>query len=276
MRICRQSAFKTIKGFKLGWSPLGPPLMTVYCYLLGDLMIDTGQAHMRPEALKIAGDHRIRRIFLTHHHEDHGGNAAAIKRANRAAVFGHPLTKAKMAAAFTILPYQKYVWGKSESLQIEMFPDSIETDLGEMMPVHTPGHSKDHTVFLLKDAGVLFSGDLYLADTIKYFRTDEDLGAQIASLRRVLDLDFDTLLCSHFPRRKFGKRRIASKLSFLEALYGDVVRLREKGYSAKRIFKILNLKEDYFTKYFCFGNVSMLNGVRSILRHHETRKDASS
>jgi len=47
MRICRPSAFGRVKGFKLGWSPIGPPLMTVYCYLLGDLMIDTGHAHMR-------------------------------------------------------------------------------------------------------------------------------------------------------------------------------------------------------------------------------------
>jgi len=275
MRICKLKSFGKIRGFKLGWSPLGPPLMTVYCYLLGDLMIDTGQAHMRKEVLRIIGDHPVRRIFLTHHHEDHSGNAAAIKSACRAEVFGHPLTKSKLAAAFRILPYQKYVWGKSTPLQMEAFPGRIDTALGEMIPVPTPGHSKDHTAYLLKDAGVLFSGDLYLADTIKYFRADEDLGAQIASLRRVLDLDFDTLLCSHFPRLENGKRRIEKKLSFLETLYGEVVGLREKGYSARRIFKALHLQEAHFTKYFCFGNVSMLNGVRSIIRHHETGKAAS-
>jgi len=272
MRICKEYAFGKVKGFKLGWSPVGPPLMTVYCYRLGDLMVDTGQGHMRKEVLKIAKDYNIKRIFLTHHHEDHSGNAAAIKRANRAGVFGHSLTRSKMAVAFPILPYQKYVWGKSQPLMLEAFPDRIETALGEMVPVPTPGHSKDHTAYLLKDAGVLFSGDLYLADTIKYFRADEDLGAQIVSLRRVLDLDFDTLLCSHFPRLENGKRRIEKKLAFLETLYGDVIRLREKGYAAKRIFKALNLREDYLTKYFCFGNVSMLNGVRSIIRHHQDSK----
>ncbi len=276
MRFVKPYDFGEIKGFKLGWSLFGSPLMTVYCYLLGNLMVDTGQAHMQTEVLKIAGDHHIRRVFLTHHHEDHSGNAAAIKRANQAGVFGHSLTKSKMATAFRILPYQKYVWGKSKPLRMAAFPDRIETTLGEMVPVPTPGHSKDHTAYLLKDAGVLFSGDLYLSDTIKYFRADEDLGAQIASLRRVLDLDFDTLLCSHFPRLENGKRRIEKKLAFLETLYGNVTRLRAKGYPAKRIFKTLNLKEDYFTKYFCFGNVSMLNGVRSIIRHLETEKATSS
>lgn len=272
MRFVKPYDFGKAKGFKLGWSPLGPPLMTVYCYVLGDLLIDTGLGHMQKEVLKIAGDHHVQRVFLTHHHEDHSGNAAALKRICQARIFGHPLTKAKMATAFPILPYQKYVWGKSAPVEIETFPESIETTLGEMVAVPTPGHSKDHTAFLLKKAGVLFSGDLYLADTIKFFRADEDVGAQIESLRKIVGLDFDSLLCSHFPKLENGKQRIARKLAFLEAFYGNVAGLREKGYPEKEIFRALNLKEDYFIKAFCFGNVSMLNGVKSIVRHYEMNK----
>jgi glyoxylase-like metal-dependent hydrolase (beta-lactamase superfamily II) len=44
-----------------------------------------------------------------------------------------------------------------------------------MIPVHTPGHAKDHTVFFLPEKGVLFSGDLYLADHIKFFRSDKNM-----------------------------------------------------------------------------------------------------
>ena len=272
MRICKQYNFGKISGYKLGWAPLGPPLMTVYCYLLDDLMIDAGMAHMQREVLNIARDHRIQRVYLTHHHEDHSGNAAALKQNCPARVSGHPLTGAKLTTRFPILPYQKYVWGKAAPLEVDDFPETIETVLGKMIPVHTPGHSKDHTVFLLKDSGVLFSGDLYLADTIKYFRADEGVGSQIDSLRNVLTLDFDTLLCSHFPRRKDGKKRIRNKLAFLEELYGSVVDFWKKGIPEKQIFRELKLKEDYFTKAFCFGNVSMLNGVRSIVRHYETAK----
>ncbi len=269
MRFVKPYDFGEIKGFKLGWSLLGPPLMTVYCYLLGDLMIDTGQAHLQKEVLAIAGDHGIRRACLTHHHEDHSGNAAVIKHTCNAQVFGHPLTIQKMGAAFPVLPYQKYVWGKSTPVSITPFPETIETALGPLLPIHTPGHSKDHTAFLLKDSGVLFSGDLYLADAIKFFRSDEDVGTQIDSLRRLLRMDFDTLLCCHYPRLQNGKTHITGKLAFLETLYGDVVRLREKGYAAKQILRTLQLKEAYFVKAFCFGNVSMLNGVRSVIRHHE-------
>jgi len=271
MRICKQKRFAGIQGFKLGWAPLGPPLMTVYAYVLGDLMVDTGQAHMRREVLQIAGAHQVKRVFLTHHHEDHSGNAAALKKTGQVQVYGHALTCAKMATGFRILPYQKYVWGRTQPLAVDLFPDRIETTLGKLVPVHTPGHAKDHTAFWLQEAGVLFSGDLYLADTIKYFRVDEDVGTQIDSLHKVLSLDFDTLLCGHFPKVKTGKQRMRQKLAFLEDLYGKVVDLWTQGHVAKDIQRVLKLKEDYYTKYFCFGNVSMLNGVKAIIRHYENR-----
>jgi glyoxylase-like metal-dependent hydrolase (beta-lactamase superfamily II) len=276
MQICKPADFGNIKGFKLGWAPLGPPLMTVYCYRLGDLLIDTGQAHMGAAVLQIAREHNIRRIFLTHHHEDHSGNAAALKQHCRARIYGHPLTKRKMKTGFRILPYQTYVWGRSAPLEVDPFPENIDTVQGQMVPIPTPGHSKDHTAFFLPEAGVLFSGDLYLADTIKYFRVDENVGTQIDSLKSILALDFHTLLCSHFPKLENGKQRIKQKLAFLETLYGNIINLWEKGYPERKIFRNLDLKEDYFTKAFCFGNVSMLNGVRSVVRHHKTKKAARS
>jgi len=269
MRLLKTYEFKGIKGFKLGWSPVGMPLMTTFCYVLDDLMIDTGLSHMKKEVLKVAGENRIKRIFLTHYHEDHSGNARAIKQAYGIRVFGHPMTIEKMSRPFRILPYQKFVWGKALPLDVEPFPEKIDTALGTMIPVHTPGHSKDHTAFFIEEAGLLFSGDLYLADRIKYFRADECLGTEIESLKKVLKLEFDLLLCGHFPKSENGRKRIEAKLAFLQDLYGGIVELWEKGIPEKEIFKALRLKEDYLTRVFCFGNVSMMNGVRSVVRHHE-------
>ncbi len=272
MRICEKYDFKEIKGFKLGCSWFGPPMMAVYCYVLGDVMIDTGFAHMEKEILGIAKKYNIKKIFLTHHHEDHSGNAAIIKKTVDADVYGNPLTIQKMSVPFKILPYQKYMWGSTTSLSIKPLPQNIETGVGTMTPVHTPGHSKDHTIYFIKDAGALFSGDLYLGDKIKFFRADENLGSQISSLKKILELDFQTLLCAHHPKSEHGKKHIENKLGFLEDLYGKIVELWEKGYSHKQIFTSLNLKEDLFIKYFCFGNVSMVNGVKSVIRHHEKRQ----
>jgi len=272
MRFLKTYDFRGIKGFKLGWSPAGSPLMTAFCFVFHDLMIDTGLSHMQKEVLRIAGENRIRRIFLTHHHEDHSGNARAVKQALGIKVFGHPATADKMARPFRILPYQRLVWGKTAPLDVEPFPEKIDTALGTLVPVHTPGHSKDHTAFLIKEAGILFSGDLYLADRIKYFRADECLGTEIESLKKVLKLEFDTLLCSHFPKPENGRKRIEAKLSFLEDLYGSIIELWKKGMPEKEIFRDLRLKEDHLIRVFCFGNVSMMNGVRSVVRHYENRE----
>jgi glyoxylase-like metal-dependent hydrolase (beta-lactamase superfamily II) len=272
MRLLKTYEFGGIKGFKLGWSPFGAPLMTTFCYILDDLMIDTGLSHMRKEVLALAKENRVKRIVLTHHHEDHSGNAAALKEALGARVYGHPLTIEKLARPFRIRPYQTYVWGKSRPLGVEPFPEKIDTVLGPMVPVHTPGHSKDHTAFLLEEAGILFPGDLYLADRIKYFRADECLGTEIESLQRILKLEFDMLLCSHFPRAENGQKRIRAKLAFLQDLYGGIVDLWEKGLSEKEIFKTLGLKENHVTQIFCLGNVSMMNGVRSVLRHYKNSR----
>ncbi|MDZ7665582.1 MAG: hypothetical protein U5K27_09705 [Desulfotignum sp.] len=97
------------------------------------------------------------------------------------------------------------------------------------------------------------------------------MGIQIESLKKVSNLDFNALLCGHNPRQKKGREHIQSKLEFLENLYGNIVHLWKKGLPEKQIFNELKLKEAWFTKYFCFGNVSMMNGVRSAIRHYESQ-----
>ncbi len=273
MRLLKKHNFDQIQAYELGWSLLGSPLMTVYCYVFGDVMIDTAQSHMQKEALKIASEHNIRRIYLTHYHEDHSGNANAIKQTMSTDVYGHTITIEKMAAVFKILPYQKYMWGKATPVNIEQTPEKIETILGEMIPVHTPGHSKDHTSYLIKSKGILFSGDLYLGDKIKYFRSDENIGDQIESLKKILSLDFKVLLCSHSPKRKDGKKHIQRKLDFLQNMYGNIILLWKKGVPEKQIFYSLNLREDYFAKLICFGDVSMFNGVRSAIRDYRSKRN---
>lgn len=273
MRIVETNSFgRGITGVKLGWSLAGPPLMMVYCYIFDRAMVDTGQSHMGRAVLDLARENRVERIFLTHHHEDHSGNAALIRTHTGAEVFGHKKTCEKLKIPYRILPYQKYVWGRTTPLNVQQIPKLIETGLGPMKGVHTPGHSRDHLVYYLPREGVVFSGDLYLGDRIRFFRSDEDMGTQIESLKKTLSLDFDTLLCCHNPREKNGPGHLRAKLDFLENLYGRIIRLWKTGMPEKMIFKTLKLKEDYFTKYFCFGNVSMINGVRSAIRHYEKKK----
>lgn len=173
MRLIRKHRFGLVQGLELGWSLWGPPLMTCYCYYLDGLLIDTGQMRMQTAVASFVAEHKVVQVVLTHYHEDHSGNAAYLKSTNGALVLGHPLTARKMVHFLKIKPYQHYIWGKARPLNVEPLGDEIITEHYRLLPLFTPGHSKDHTVYLEPEQGWLFSGDLYLGDRIKYFRSDE-------------------------------------------------------------------------------------------------------
>lgn len=156
MKIKKKSEFESVSIYRLGWSPVGNPLMTVCLYVLEDIMIDTGQPHMKKEVLEIASDHKITRVLLTHHHEDHSGNAGDIQKRLGARISGHGLTAAKLISGRRIMPYQYLVWGRSSRCEVETLPEHIEHENYRFENIYTPGHAKDHTVYLVKDRGWLF------------------------------------------------------------------------------------------------------------------------
>ena len=265
MRVFKQKNFGKVKAFELGWSPIGRPLMTAHFYIVDCICIDTGIRHMRNEVAGLVKQHQIQKIILTHHHEDHSGNAACLKNNLKVFVYGHPMTVSKMKQGFKILPYQHYAWGSAPMLAMTPLPKIIKSENIELQPIHTPGHSKDHTVFFEENEGWLFSGDLFIAERIKYFRADEKMKDEITSLKKICQLEFDTLFCAHIPKLPNGKQKLSNKLQHLEDLYGTIKDFQTKGLDISEIIKLMGLKESYFMKLFCMGNVSMKNMVRSAL-----------
>lgn len=263
MRYCKSKDFGEVTAYELGWSPFGPPAMTVHFYVVDGICIDTAFQRMQKEAHACTAGHRLHTIVLTHHHEDHSGNAASLKKALDIPVLGHAETIHKMRQPFKIFPYQHYAWGAALPLEMGSLPESVPSDQIELIPVHAPGHSKDHTVFWEKNNGWLFSGDLFIAERIKYFRSDEKMKDEIDSLKKISALDFDSLFCAHNPQLKNGKAALQKKLQYFEDFYGRVQGLHGKGMDVNAIIREMGLKENYFMKAFCMGNLSMKNMVRS-------------
>lgn len=266
MNIIKQYTFGDVEAFQLGFSPVGPPLMSVFFYVAGRTVIDTAQRNMQKYVLELLKNKKPARLLLTHHHEDHSGNAAAISQMHHIPVMGHPLAAKKMDAPFRILPYQHYIWGRTTPVNIRPLSSAIETGRFRFKPIHTPGHSKDHTVYLEAQKGWLFSGDLYLGDKIKFFRSDERITDQISSLKTVLEFDFESLFCGHRPCTKNGKTHLKNKLDFLENFYGNVLMLMQKGISEKEIIRKMGNGADRKVKWVTMGNASFANMVRSVIR----------
>ena len=265
MNLIKTEHFDGVQMIRLGYGPIGSPLMAVCMYVVEGLVIDTAQHHMAKAVRRLLSEKKLSRIILTHHHEDHSGNAAMISSRHAIPVMAHPLAAEKLKRGFPIHLYQHLVWGKAPAVAAAPLADVVETNRFKFTPVHTPGHSKDHFVFFENQRGWLFSGDLYLGERIKFFRSDEDLCDQIASLKKLMKLDFDTLFCAHNPCLKNGKQKIKNKLQFLEDLYGHARKLAEKGYSEKAVINELDPKNDRGVKWLTMGNVSFANMVRSAM-----------
>ena len=116
----------------------------------------------------------------------------------------------------------------------------------------------------------LFSADLYVTSRTGYFLKNESMARQIESMKKILELDFKAMFCSHNPKLENPKQKLRQKLDNFESFFDEVSTLHHKGHSAKEIFKILNLKEQWLIKSLSFGELSRLNMVESVIRDIKT------
>ena len=250
----------------------GNNVQTVYTYIIDDLLIDTAQRHNRDNILKVAQAHQIQKIILTHHHEDHSGNVAYLMEQLNVIAYAHPHTVQILGNGYKTSPLAKILNGSVDVAHLNpiLETDNISTKNYLLQPIFTPGHCDDHYCYFEKNKGWLFSGDLYVADKIKYFGTEESLLTQIQSIQKLLLLDFDVLFCSHNPKVVDGKQRLKNKLQFFEDFSGKVKDLHQKGKSVAEIFAEMNLKENYYYKVITAGNFTSENMVKSVVRDLQT------
>lgn len=247
---------------------LGNNVQTVYTYIMDDLLVDTAQRHNRENIFKVAQEHDIHKIILTHHHEDHSGNVAFLMKELQAEAYAHPAAVKILKRGYQTSPLAKLLNGTVEkaSLKPLLETDIVSTANHTLQPIFTPGHCDDHYCYYEKNKGWLFSGDLYVADKIKYFGSYESLLTQIDSIKKLVVLDFDTLFCSHNPKVEGGKQRLRNKLQFFEDFAGKVTQYHQQGKSVSEIFTLMNLKENYYYKVLTAGSFTAENMVKSVIK----------
>ena len=247
---------------------LGSNVQTVYTYIIDDLLIDTAQRYNRENILKVARQHEVKKIILTHHHEDHSGNVAFLMNELKADAYAHPNAVKIIGKGYRMSPLAKLMNGTVEKAKLKplLETDAVQTKNYSLQPIYTPGHCDDHYCYYEKNKGWLFSGDLYVADKLKYFATYESLLTQIESIKKLVALDFDVLFCSHNPKVEGGKKRLQNKLQFFEDFSGKVTQYHSEGKSVSEIFSLMNLKENYYYKVLTAGNFTAQNMVKSVVK----------
>lgn len=254
---------------------LGREMMPVFFYAAGDTLVDTGFPGGGREVTAFARDAGVRRALLTHHHEDHAGNAAALARAG-VEVAATPLTVELVARDLPLFFYQHLVWGKMTPVRVRTIPgDTVAIGPYEARIVAAPGHAVDQVVFLVEEEGWLFSGDVFIHERVKIFRRDEDFAATLTTLERLLELPFDVLFCGHRPVAEGGREALRRKLQRLRDLEGEVRRLAEAGHPEKEIVRRLGFRTFGGFEALSGGDATSTNLVRSILHGPATRPEVA-
>lgn len=258
----------SVYGFRTGRFNLGINT-TFIVYRIGETLIDTGPSNQWSTIKRVLQPLNIKTLLLTHHHEDHSGNANRISKLKKLVPYAPLLGQDKLAKGYPTPLLQKLIWGSPLKVVTQTLPAEIEINTttshpSKVVAVHTPGHAKDLTCLFLPEHKYLFSGDMYISKSLKYLRADENLEQLMNSLRKLIALDFDILFCPHNGIITQGKQALRDKLNNLTNLCAQSQQLATQGLTEAQIVVQLLGPEDWLTK-MSQGNISKSHLIRQAL-----------
>jgi glyoxylase-like metal-dependent hydrolase (beta-lactamase superfamily II) len=245
-------------------------------YLVDGLLVDTGFPHLRPLVVEGLAQARVQAICLTHHHEDHGGNAAALAVSHDCPIFlARPELRWTEGVA-TLRFYRQLWWGPAEPYEARPLPEVVASTTGRLVALSSPGHSASHTCFLHESTGTVFTGDLFLNRHIGAVMSHEDLNQIAQSLRKVAAMKPRLALSGHGHQLPEPASLFVEKADALEAAMEQVRRWRDQGLSEEEmvacLFRRGTLKDRFFER-LTGGEFCRLNFVRACL--HPVRQGAN-
>ncbi|WP_439133108.1 MBL fold metallo-hydrolase [Pseudomaricurvus sp.] len=242
MSVMQRYQHRDLVGLRVGRVNLGINTSFIV-YRLGDTIIDSGPSNQWKYVKPFIESRPLEQLLLTHHHEDHSGNAGAIHQLTGIQPNAPALTIDILKRGFKIPPMQRFIWGRCGLADAQPLSDDIRIGTEKTKALFTPGHAKDMTCYLMEDRGWLFSADLYIANYLKLLRSDESIPLLLDSIRFTLSHDFDTILCPHRGIVENGQQKLGEKYDYLTNLAEQAQTLNAQGLGLKEMTTRLLGKE---------------------------------
>jgi glyoxylase-like metal-dependent hydrolase (beta-lactamase superfamily II) len=184
----------------------------------GNTLVDAGLPDQM-EAISTAlveagiGVRDLRRIIFTHQDLDHVGSGAALVRQRGARVLTHSADAPYIEGSLRPLklspemleqrPQMRKVLERLEPVGIDEYvEDGTRLDVsGGTKVISTPGHTPGHISLYVARSKVLIAGDALTAERGSLHGPNPSMTLEmrtaIQSIRRLADLDIDTIVCYH-------------------------------------------------------------------------------
>jgi len=259
LAILKRFQHRDVEGFRVGRFDFGINTSFII-YRFGGTVFDTGSSNQWKYVKPFIEEKPLKQLILTHHHEDHSGNAGHIQRLTGVTPFAPAITTDILKRGFKIPPVQRILWGAASKANAHPLPATMYLDNGEPIEaLFAPGHAKDMTCYLLPERGWLLSADLYLANHLKMLRSDEYVPQIIDSTYKILQRDFDTILCPHRGIVEDAKARLTEKYDYLIDLSARAQALQQQGHELEQITQKLLGKDPWMSALnnhnFCRRNL---------------------
>lgn len=229
-------------------SPLGgQAIMWVYAYLVEDVVIDAGCWNAVDELRAFSKKHPVKRVFVTHNHEDHyGGSAAFVPGAE---VFAWPLTLKSLHKPYPLPEFFKFVWGLPEPLLEAKELTELVIRVGDFSfeVVDLSGHCEEMIGFWEPNQQWFFSSDAVPLPSRKQMAMpEENIPKMIMRMREICNRDVQVLFDGHRGPIIEPREHIETRIQFLSELQIQIQGFVADGMSIEEIKRALSFPEPWY------------------------------
>lgn len=229
-------------------------------YVTQGALVDIGFPKVAADLSRLLDELRPTGAFITHHHEDHAGNAELL------AARGIPIaagadTLVRLRAVKPIAFYRWVTWGTPVSLRSPVAPLAQEA----LTLIHAPGHSPDHHIVWDRERETLFAGDLFLGVKVRIAHPGEDPRQLAESVRAAAALRPRRLFCAHRGIIERPVEMLLAKADWLEETIDEITARIAQGWSDD-VIRAEVLGGESMSGHISRGDYSRGNFVRAVRR----------